>query len=228
MQIFSYLVFLALVPCLASAAPSQCYGTVSNGKIERAVQLSDSGSNYSSYSSLGTGLGRTYVHSTVKTIVEAAFTQVEKVLPNAKFVYGETGWQSGGKFRPHRTHQNGTSVDFFVPVKTKNGESVRLPTNAANKFGYEIEFDANGRYGDYQIDFAALAEHLYQLHIAAKANGKGITLVIIEPSYLPFLFATNRGAYLKSSLPFMKGKPWVRHDEHYHIDFAVPCKPKTG
>jgi len=22
----------------------------------------------------------------------------------------------------------------------------------------------------------------------------------------------------------MKAKPWVRHDEHYHVDFAVPCK----
>lgn len=23
----------------------------------------------------------------------------------------------------------------------------------------------------------------------------------------------------------MKGRPWVRHDEHYHVDFALPCKP---
>ena len=27
---------------------------------------------------------------------------------------------------------------------------------------------------------------------------------------------------------FMKGKPWVRHDEHYHVDFAAPCKPHSG
>ena len=33
---------------------------------------------------------------------------------------------------------------------------------------------------------------------------------------------------LKQKLPFMKGKPWVRHDEHYHGDFAVPCKPNAG
>jgi penicillin-insensitive murein endopeptidase len=30
---------------------------------------------------------------------------------------------------------------------------------------------------------------------------------------------------LKQNLRFMKNKPWVRHDEHYHVDFAVPCKP---
>jgi len=29
-------------------------------------------------------------------------------------------------------------------------------------------------------------------------------------------------------LNFMKGEAWVRHDEHYHVDFAVPCKPLSG
>jgi len=42
--------------------------------------------------------------------------------------------------------------------------------------------------------------------------------------YLPRLFATPRGPYLQQHLSFMKAKPWVRHDEHYHVDFAVPCK----
>jgi penicillin-insensitive murein DD-endopeptidase len=222
------LAFLVFLPCLANASTSQCYGTVSNGRIKDAVQLAIGGTNYSSYSSLGSAMGRTYVHSAVKSIVESAFAEVEKVLPKAVFVYGETGWQSGGRIRPHRTHQNGSSVDFFVPVKNQSGESVALPTNATSKFGYEIEFDSKGRYGEYQIDFGALAEHLYQLHVAAKARGNGIALVIFEPSYLPRLFATKRGDYLKSNLPFMRGKPWVRHDEHYHIDFSIPCKPKAG
>ncbi|WP_255357300.1 hypothetical protein [Xylophilus sp. Leaf220] len=26
-------------------------------------------------------------------------------------------------------------------------------------------------------------------------------------------------------LPFLKGAPSVRHDEHYHVDFDLPCKP---
>jgi hypothetical protein len=46
--------------------------------------------------------------------------------------------------------------------------------------------------------------------------------------YLPKLFATQRGAYLQQHLNFMKGKPWVRHDEHYHVDFAIPCKTDKG
>jgi penicillin-insensitive murein DD-endopeptidase len=94
-----------------------------------------------------------------------------------------------------------------------------------NQFGYDIEFDSNARYDQYSIDFDALAEHLYQLHVASKAKGNPIALVIFEASYLPALFATKRGEYLRNHVPFMKGKPWVRHDEHYHVDFQVPCKP---
>jgi penicillin-insensitive murein DD-endopeptidase len=57
------------------------------------------------------------------------------------------------------------------------------------------------------------------------SRGVGFALVIFDTPFLAKLFATPRGAYLRSNLPFMKGKPWVRHDEHYHVDFAIPCKP---
>jgi len=140
-------------------------------------------------------------------------------------VYGETGWLSGGRFRPHRTHQNGLSVDFFVPVRNKAGESVPLPTRATERFGYDLEFDAQGKLGELTIDFEALAEHLYQLQVSAAAKGAGIALVILDPPYLPLLFATRRGVYLREKVPFMKGRAWVRHDEHYHVDFRIPCKP---
>ena len=103
-----------------------------------------------------------------------------------------------------------------------------LPTSVSNKLGYDIEFDSNARYENYTIDFEATAEHLYQLQLAAKAHGAGITLAIFDTEFLPKLFATKHGAYLQKELPFMKGKPWVRHDEHYHIDFRIACKPKVG
>ena len=91
--------------------------------------------------------------------------------PGTRYVYGETGWPSGGRFRPHRTHQNGLSVDFFVPVVDGKGQSVPLPTNLTGKLGYDVEFNQEAKYGEYAIDFEALAEHLYQLDVAAKANG---------------------------------------------------------
>lgn len=177
------------------------------------------------YSDAGVMLGRTFVHETVGMIVSTAYRELEQSLPDTQFVYGETGWQSGGSFRPHRTHQNGLSVDFFVPVRNTSNRSVPLPTNIANKFGYNIEFDAQGKYGEYTLDFEAMAEHLYQLDLAAKKFGAPIKLVILEQQFLPRLFATKRGNYVKANIKFMPGKAWVRHDEHYHVDFAIKCKP---
>ena len=49
--------------------------------------------------------------------------------------------------------------------------------------------------------------------------------MILDPAYLPALLATPRGPYLRARLRFMKKPAWIRHDEHYHVDFAVPCQP---
>lgn len=219
---------LALASGETQATTSQCFGTVSNGYIEGSVKLPESGPGFSAYSRLGALAGRTHVHSTVAEIVVAAYAALQTANPSMTFVYGETGWPSGGRFRPHRTHQNGLSVDFFVPVRDAAGKSVRLLSSVGNRFGYDIEFDSNGKYDEYTIDFPAISEHLYQLHIAAQARGVGIALVIFDPQYLSKLFASPRGAYLQRNLRFMKGKPWVRHDEHYHVDFAIPCSAKAA
>ena len=167
-------------------------------------------------------MGRNYVHSEVAAILLDAYARLERSAPGALYVYGETGFVNGGRIRPHRTHNNGLSVDFFVPVRDKAGQPARLPTSAAQRFGYGIEFDQNAHYGEYSIDFVAMAEHLYQLDQAARARGHGLAMVIFDTAYLPRLFDTPRGPALKL-LNFMKGKPWVRHDEHYHVDFAVAC-----
>lgn len=212
-----------LAACSATAgAASTCHGTVSHGSIEDSVQLPTEGANFSAYSALGAAMGRNYVHSEVSAILLDAYARLERAAPGSLYVYGETGFAHGGRIRPHRTHNNGLSVDFFVPVRDKAGRPVRLPTPATQRFGYSIEFDKDARYGEYSIDFAAMAEHLYQLDQSARARGHGIALVIFDSAYLPRLFDTPRGPALKQ-LNFMKGKPWVRHDEHYHVDFAVPC-----
>lgn len=219
------LLIACLLPITASALESVCYGRVAKGRLEHGVKLPQTGSNFSVYSTVGSALGRTYVHSKVATILLTAFTEIERTMPGKVFVYGETGWEKGGRIRPHRTHQNGLSVDFMVPVVDSRGQSIPLPGNALNKFGYDLEFDAKGQHKNLHIDFEAIAEHLYQLHQLAKANKAGIALVIFDPPYLPLLYATKRGDYLKKNIKFMQGKAWIRHDEHYHVDFAVPCKP---
>jgi len=209
----------------AGATESVCYGTSSNGRLENGVQIPESGPNFSAYSSLGVAMGRTYVHSKVAQVITSAYASLAASDPDKKYVYGESGWRGGGRIRPHRTHQNGIAVDFMVPVLDTKGNSVRLPTGMLNKFGYGIEFDANARYENLTIDFEAIADHLYALDEAAKHSGIGISRVIFENAFISRLYTTKRGAFVKESIPFMQGEPWIRHDEHYHVDFSVPCRP---
>jgi penicillin-insensitive murein endopeptidase len=219
------LLLLAALPLMAGAAESVCYGRPGNGRLEGGVQLPSSGRNFVPYSTIGVGLGRTYVHAKVEQTVVAAYAALAQSMPRKTYMYGESGWAKGGRFKPHRTHQNGLAVDFMVPVVNSEGRSVPLPTSVFNKFGYSIEFDRAGRYEGHAIDFEAMAEHLYAVHISAKQHGIGIGRVIFEPAFIPKLYATKRGKFIKQSVSFMQGQAWVRHDEHYHIDFSVPCKP---
>lgn len=217
---------LVLAVCgLGPAYASTCYGTPAQGRLVDGVQLPLSGNNFFAYSSLGVAAGRTYVHDLVRQVVLDAYAALEKSAAGKVYVYGETGLAHGGTISPHRSHQNGLSVDFMVPVLNDSGRSVPLPSSPSNKFGYALEFDDQGRIPGFRIDFDALAEHLHQVSIAAHRHGVTIQRVILDPPLMDRLFAMGvRGAEARR-LPFMKTRPWVRHDEHYHIDFGVPCRP---
>ncbi len=121
-----------------AGAASTCHGTVSKGSIEDGVQLPTDGANFSAYSGLGAAKGRNYVHSEVALIMLDAYARLERSAPGSHYVYGETGFAHGGRIRPHRTHNNGLSADFFVPVRDKAGLPARLPTPATERFGYNI------------------------------------------------------------------------------------------
>ena len=209
----------------AAAAESVCYGTTSNGRLENGIQLPAEGKNFVSYGSLPDMVGRTYVHSKVREIAIAAYRSLEKAKPDKVFKYAETGFEKGGRFKPHKTHRNGLSVDFMVPVINKAGRSVHLPTNPLNRYGYDIEFDSKGKYEEYTIDYEALGAHLVALHKSAQQHGAGIWRVIFDPQLAPNLYTTTSGAYLSKHVPIQKTKSWVRHDEHYHVDFQVQCRP---
>ncbi|MDF1641476.1 penicillin-insensitive murein endopeptidase [Thalassolituus oleivorans] len=208
----------------ASASDSICHGTTSNGSLENGVQLPSEGNNFESYSNVARLAGRTYVHSSVYNIVVAAYSDLEREQPNKVYKYAETGFKDGGQFSPHKTHRNGLSVDFMVPVVNSIGESVHLPTNPFNKFGYNIEFDNSGHYEDFKIDYEAMAAHIVALHREAKKLGYDIWRVIFAPELQPNLFKTKYGVYLKENILFSTKRSWVRHDEHYHVDFIVPCQ----
>lgn len=203
-----------------SAAPSQSHGTTGNGRLENGKRLPTTGSNFTTYSRLGALLGRTSVHEKVRAAVVDAFESVRQDQPSIIYTIGETGWPRGGRFRPHKSHQNGLSVDFMVPV-LRHGAPTRLPVNLSNKFGYGLQFDSEGKTGDLEIDFEAIAAHLYHLDRAARRNGLAIEVVIFDNELQKKLFATEQGRDLKERIRFSIKQPWIRHDEHYHVDFVL-------
>ncbi len=215
-----YAMALLAFPSLAST----CTGTPGNGSIKGALSLPSQGKNFAPYTKLGVQLGRSFVHATVHDIVTAAYRDLELQYPGVEFIYGQTGLHSGGPMPPHRTHENGTSVDFMVPVRLADGRPAALPRSAANRYGYDAEFDNAGRMDRLQIDFEAIAVHLYQLDRQARKRGAGIARVILDPELTRRVFDTRDGPRIKG-LAFMKAKPWVRHDGHYHVDFAIRCAP---
>jgi penicillin-insensitive murein endopeptidase len=200
--------------------PSIAHGSTGAGSLENGKRLPTNGVNFRAYSRLGALLGRNSVHSTVRDILLETFSRMGERSPGIEMVYGETGWPGGGPFPPHRTHQNGSSVDLFVPV-LRGEEPAVLPTRPWNKFGYSIEFDDRGRWGSYEIDFETVAIFLLVLQTVAEERGAPITRVILAPEFVDELQMTDVGRQAVRSIPWMRGRPWVRHDEHFHVDFAV-------
>ena len=207
----------------AADVPSACHGRPHAGSLEHGWKLPLSGANFSVYGVVGWALGRTYVHSTVFRIVLDAYASLEREHPELVFVYGETGLREGGRFAPHRTHQTGTSADFMTPVRDAVGASASLPRGPLNRFGYDIDFDRQGRYQGLRIDFAAIALHLLALRKAASRAGAPIAKVIFYPPLRRELRKTSVWSQI-ADLPYTKRQVWVRHDDHYHVDFAVRCE----
>jgi penicillin-insensitive murein endopeptidase len=210
-----------LARSLEDATPSRSFGTPANGRLEHGKRLPDAGPNFVAYARAGTSLGRNTVHGRVRDAMLDAYAGLARTQPGLRFVYGETGLPEGGPMPPHRTHQNGLSVDFFVPVRDAGGAVATVPTGIEVKFGYDLEFDDTGRVGELRIDNAALAAHLLALDAAARRHGLRIDRVIYEPGLHAALFAAPGGREVEARVPFMNGRSWIRHDEHYHVDFRL-------
>ncbi|GGA78205.1 hypothetical protein GCM10011521_15700 [Arenimonas soli] len=206
---------------LESDAASISHGTPANGWLEHGKRLPARGENFRAYSALGTLLGRNSVHGDVRAAVLDAYAALADSRPVTRYVYAETGWPSGGRFRPHRTHRNGMAVDFHVPVVDADGNSRWLPSHVLNKWGYGLEFDTEGRLDELLIDFEAIADHLLALEAAARRHDLRIESVIFDPPLHAKLFGTRNGQRLRDRVRFSQRSAWVRHDEHYHVVFAT-------
>jgi penicillin-insensitive murein endopeptidase len=204
--------------------PSISVGTVSSGKLLNGKLFPFYGPNYTYFDAQSYLAGRGFIHSVIRDIVLESYKQLEVSEPERHFYIMECSNEHGGQIYPHRTHQNGTSVDFMMP-KLKNDE----PYTDLDHLGgdhYWLSFDNQGKYSkdpSIVIDFNLIAKHILILNEKAKKEGYKIAKVIIKIEFKDELFETEYGKKLKESGIYI-----VRnlnalinslHDEHYHIDF---------
>lgn len=200
--------------------PSKSVGSPAVGGLKHGKRLPTTGPNFETYSRLGSALGRTTLNDRVRKVVLTAYESLAETHPEHRWIYAETGWPSGGSFYPHKTHQNGMSVDFHVPVLVHDKPDI-LSAWPWDGFGYLHEFDEQGEMPAQfmKIDYEAMGAHLLALDKAAKANKLKISRVIFAPELQKQLRKTKSGKRALGRMAFSKKKSWVRHDEHYHVDF---------
>lgn len=205
---------------------SEASGTVSNGSLKNGRIFPFKGPNFVYFDTTSYLDKRAFVHEKVHQTVLATYHQFESLLPGFEFGLMECSNEHGGKIWPHRTHQNGLSVDFMSPL-LKNGVS-STDFNTIGVPHYLMDFDKNGIYLDdptYSIDFNLMARHLLELHKQAQKNGLKIEKVILKIALKDNLFATEYGKQLKASgIYFATNLSELidcLHDDHYHVDFEI-------
>lgn len=204
--------------------PSQPIGSVSNGKLKHGKLLPFYGDNYTYFDKVSYLSSRGFTSDLVSNVVIDSYTDLKDAHPNRKFFLMEMSNKEGGKISPHRTHQNGMSVDFMMP-KLKNGKP-DYSLDTLGRMHYLLEFNDSGEYEEdtnIRIDFDLIAEHILILDQNARKHGSKIEKVIIKVEYKDELFSTPHGKKLKDSgIYVVKGlSPLINrlHDDHYHVDF---------
>jgi len=92
-----------------------------------------------------------------------------------------------------------------------------------NRYGYDIDFTLDGAYKDLVIDYEAFAAQLAAIRKEAAAQGIGIWRVIFDPKMQHHLRSTSHWPNI-SDIQMTNKRSWVRHDDHFHIDFEIPCE----
>jgi len=136
----------------------------------------------------------------------------------------ECSHQKGGKLAPHRTHQNGTSVDLMMP-KVKNTKPYTDLDDLGSRH-YFLNFTNQGRLdtdSSVHINFEAVASMIMCMNKGAKLYGYKVSKVIIKIEYKELLFSGPIGQKLKSSgiyiVKNLGSQVNAFHDEHIHLDF---------
>ncbi len=203
---------------------SASLGSVSNGSLKNGKLVPFYGSNYSYFDETSYLSGRAFLNGKVLTTVLNGYDELNIQKPGRSFKIMECSHEHGGKLWPHRTHQNGLSVDFMMPKIKDNNPYYGLDSIGTNH--YWLTFNNKGQYEkdtSITIDFELIAQHILILQKQAKKNNLKISKVIIKVELKDELFEGEIGQKLKESgIYIVKSlSPSVNslHDEHYHIDF---------
>ncbi len=199
-------------------------GSVSEGSLINGKLFPFSGSNFHYFDTLSYVNSRAYLNNKVKDAVLETYVDLKKEFPDRQFCIMECSNKNGGKIMPHRTHQNGLSIDFMVPLIKNQKPYYGLDT--IGRKHYFLEFNKNGQYNfdtTVSIDFDLIAKHILLLSKQLNKRKLKISKVIFKIELKDKLFATPNGQLLKKSGIYFAQQltPLINalHDDHYHIDF---------
>lgn len=203
---------------------SKSIGSVGNGSIENATLIPYEGSNYAYFDKTSYLGGRAFTHSKVAQITIDTYEALENQGVDRHFKVMEFSRKEGGKMFPHRTHQNGLSVDYMMPMQKDGKPYYELDKKGASH--YLLEFDTEGKFSEdpsISIDFNMAARHILELDKQARKNGMRIHKVIFNTHLKDELFASLHGKRLKVSGIYITQNLSKLindlHDDHYHVDF---------
>lgn len=203
---------------------SQNIGSVSNGKLINGKLVPFYGENYAYFDSKSYLEHRAYTTDEVLSTILSSYKDMELISKDRFFYLMELSNKDGGKIWPHRTHQNGLSADFMMPMLRNSTPYCGLDTLGIDH--YWLRFNNSGEYSEdksVKVDFELIAKHILNLDKNARKNGMKISKVIIKIEYKDELFSGEAGQKLKNSGIYV-----VRnlsklindiHDDHYHVDF---------
>ena len=225
-----FLLLVLIIPCIPqvfhkNSGHSQSIGTISNGKLVNGYKIPFRNENFNYFSLVDYYIfGRCYTHSDIYKIVLESYEELKQTYPEYKFKIMECSSKKGGKAFPHRTHQNGTSIDFMTPLKKDAKTITRF--DKIGLWRYIMKFDSDGKKRfnkNIEIDFDKMAKHILILENTSRQNGYKIKKVILETNLKDELFSSKYGSQLKASgIYFVRSLPRFineLHDDHYHIDF---------
>ena len=206
--------------------PSISSGLVSKGKLEHGKLFPFKGNNYQYFDKASYLASRAFVNSRVLKTTLATYAVLETMLPDRIFGLMECSHPNGGELVPHRTHQNGLSIDFMSPLQ-KDGKPYH-GLDDMGAFHYFMDFTDDGVYdkdSTVSIDFETIVIHILELQKQAKKYGLRIKKVLLKTQLRDELYATTSGEKLRESDIYVVKAltPLINklHDDHYHIDFEV-------